>query len=100
MVEFFKDLSEECVDKLSATEGKGLEIMANIDHYALVEVMLESYMYGPSGLNSRYVRERNEMLLRLSVSKNGRGRDDMRDIGKAPRFPNNSLSNMFGGGGE
>mgnify|MGYP003318197658 CR=1 FL=1 len=89
MVEYIKELPEICVDNLMAVEGKKLELMANIRHHSMVEMMMESYLYGESGLNSPFVREYNEMILRLSVGFDGRGRTDVVDIGKAPRFVNN-----------
>lgn len=96
MPEVIKELSEVCVDKLTETEGKGLELMANITHPSQVELVLESYIYGPSGLRSRYVQERNEMSLRLSVSDHGKGRDGIEAIGKAPRISTDAGGN-FGG---
>lgn len=94
MVEYIKELPEICVDNLMAVSGKKLEIMANIRHPAMVEMMMESYLYSEAGLNSPFVREQHEMLLRLTVGFDGRGRSDVVDIGKAPRFVSD---NVFGG---
>ena len=94
MVEYIKELPEICVDNLMATSGKKLEIMANIRHPAMVDMIMESYLYGESGLNSPFIRDQYEAILRLSIGYDGRGRSDVVEIGKAPRFVNDSV---FGG---
>ena len=100
MVELFKDFQEVCVDRITATNGQELEISANLTDPDQVDLVLESYLYGPLGLNSRYVPARNEMYLRLSCSFHGRLRDDIVAIGKTPRYDGGSSGSLFGSGGD
>ena len=71
-----------CVDKLTSTTGVDLEIMSNITSGAQIAAVMEGYI--AQTLSSRYGMARYEMLLRLTVSHNARGRDDLRGIGTTP----------------
>lgn len=97
MVEIIKDLAETCVDKITATEGKELQISAYLTDPDQIDMVLEGFLYGSAGLNSGYVPERNEQYLRLTCSFRGKLRDDVVAIGKAPRI-NNSNGGFFGDG--
>lgn len=68
-----------CVRKLTSTEGKDLEITANLTHPSQVTAILEGYV--DRKLGSRYGVEKVELLLRASCSFNGRAREDLTTIG-------------------
>lgn len=100
MVEsLFKEFQEVCIDKLMATEGKELEITAYLNDPDQLDLVLEGYLYGSNGLNSKYVYGRNETYLRLSKSFNGKLQDGIVSIGKSPRFGGGPGS-FFGGSDE
>ena len=96
MVELFKEFQEVCVDTLAATHGEALEISAYLTDPEQIEVVLESYVYGPAGLNSRYVPRRNESFLRLTKSVNGQFANNVVEIGRTPRIQTGA-SGFFGG---
>lgn len=77
-----KQTKDICVEKLTSTEGKDLEIMANLTAPSQVNAVMEGYI--GMALNSQFMKEQYQMLLRLSVSWQGRGRDDLTGIGKTP----------------
>lgn len=77
-----KQSKDVCIDKLTSTVGNDLEIMANIQNSSQMAAMMQGYV--GEALNSRYRIRRKEMLLRLTVSWKGRGRDDLTNIGKVP----------------
>ncbi len=79
-----KTLKENCVDALRVTEGKDLEISANITSPKQIPLIMQGYLY--SQLRSKYVTERTQMYLRLTISYNARMRDDVVGIGKSPDF--------------
>ena len=99
MVELFKEFQEVCVDKLTQTEGAGLQVTANINSAEQIDLVMEGFIYSRYGLNSRYVSARNEMLLRLTKSFNGKTCNDIVEVAKAPRF-NSGMGGLFGGGNE
>lgn len=68
-----------CVRKLTVTEGKDLEIMANITHPSQIHAVLEGMM--DTKVGSTYGQEKSALLLRLSCSYRGRARDDLTTIG-------------------
>ena len=84
MVQIIKTLKETAVDKLSATEGKELDISANLTSADQFAVILESHAH--SHLGSTYVIERCDLLKRLTNSYHGRFRTDIVEIGKTPEF--------------
>lgn len=73
---------EICLDALSATEGKELERSMNLNSPGQFDIFLEGVVY--SFLHSKYVPIRNEVLGRLTLSYQGRFRNDHVEIGKAP----------------
>ena len=77
-----KQSKDVCIDKLTSTVGNDLEIMANLQNSSQMGAMMQGYV--GKALNSRYRVARCEMLLRLTVSWRGRGRDDLTNIGKVP----------------
>ena len=76
---------DTCIDKLTSTRGKDLEIMANIVDSKQMNAIMEGYVC--SALNVSYGINKYEMLLRCSVSYRGRGREDLTGIGKTPENP-------------
>ena len=77
-----KQSKDVCIDKLCSTEGMDLEIMANLRTPAQIEAVMMGYVSGQ--LNSKYGVKQYQMLLRCTVSWQGRGRDDLTGIGKVP----------------
>lgn len=75
-----KQTQDVCVDKLTSTSGKDLEIMANINHPDQLDAVMEGFADAIFG--SRFGVERMEMLLRLTCSFQGRARDDLTHIGE------------------
>lgn len=69
---------------LTQREGKGLEITSNITSPAQVNAALEGLV--ASRLGSETGMEEYQMLLRLTISYKGRGREDLTSIGKAPEI--------------
>lgn len=74
-----KQTRDVCVEKLTQTEGKDLEITANLKSTGQVDAILQGYI--DKALGSRYGVQKMEMLLRLSDSMGGRTRDDLVAIG-------------------
>ena len=72
---------DTCVDHLTATEGGDLQIMANISNPSQMNAVMEGHLY--AFLGSRYIPGRTELLLRLTVSYQGRGREDLVTIAKS-----------------
>ena len=79
-----KSPREYCLDGLSAIEGKELERSANLTSPEQFELVGEAYIY--SFMKSKYVPGKNEMYLRLTLSYQGRFRNDLVEIGKAPMY--------------
>lgn len=77
-----KQSKDVCIDKLTSTSGEDLDIMANLTNSAQMSAVMLGYV--GAALNSQYRVKRCELLLRLSVSWRGRGRDDLTGIGKVP----------------
>lgn len=77
-----KQTKDICVEKLTSTEGKDLEIMANLTSPGQINAVMEGYI--GMFFNSKFMENQYQMLLRLSVSWQGRGRDDLTGIGKTP----------------
>jgi len=100
MVEFLKEFQEVCIDKMAATHGEELEISAYLTDPDQLDLVLEGYMYGKNGFNSKYVYGRNETYLRLSKSFAGNFNNGLVQIGKSPRFGSNGPANIFGGSDE
>lgn len=74
-----KTLKDRCVDSLQYTEGHLLQISANLQATSQFTVVLEAHAH--SVLGSKYVPQRAEEYLRLSISYKGRMRDDIVKIG-------------------
>lgn len=74
-----KTLKDRCVDSLQYTEGHLLQISANLQDTSQFNVVLEAHAH--SVLGSKYVPQRAEEYLRLSISYKGRMRDDIVKIG-------------------
>lgn len=70
------------VRKLTSTTGADLEIMANLRDRSQISAVMEGLVNKVIG-DTVGVAE-YEVLLRTSISWQGRGRDDLRDIGKTP----------------
>lgn len=80
-MELLKTLKEQCVDKLSFTGGKELDLSANLTSGNQMRAILECHAH--SYLGSRYVKDRCELLERLTCSYMGRHRTDVVEIGKS-----------------
>lgn len=70
------------VKKLTSTSGAELEIMANITSKEQIDIIMEglvdSLLGDPVGVAE------TERLLKLTVSMNGRGREDLTTLGRVP----------------
>lgn len=77
-----KSIREYCFEGLSSIDGKELERSANLTSPVQFELVQEGLMYKKH--HSRYVPERNELYLRLTLSYGARYREDMDKIGTAP----------------
>lgn len=71
---------DTCIDHLTVTEGKELEIMANLQSVSQIDVIIQGHVCLAFG--SDYGWGYCETLLRTSISMKGRGRDDLAGIGK------------------
>lgn len=80
-MEILKTLKEQCVDKLTETKGEALQIGCNISSGQQMSYILQSHAH--SYLGSAYITSRCEMLERLTISYQGRGRTDLVDVGKS-----------------
>lgn len=95
-MDILKDFQEVCLDKLTVTEGKELEIAANITSAKQLDVVMMGNVYGQNGLRSRYFETQKDSLLRLTCSFEGRCRSDIVEIGKSVKMP---LLSTGGSGG-
>lgn len=69
---------------LTRTQGEELEITANLTNTSQLAAVLEGLV--AKSLGSRIGSEQSDMLLRLTISMRGRGRDDLTNIGKTPEI--------------
>lgn len=92
-MDILKDFKEICLDKLTVTEGKELEITANLTTPSQLDAIIMGNVYGNCGLKSRYYISQRDALLRATISQGGNGRAGIIEIGKAQElsFGNNSL---------
>ena len=67
---------------LTRTRGKELEITANLQSASQIIAVQEGLV--AKSLGSTVGAEETEMLLRLTISMKGRGREDLTNIGKTP----------------
>lgn len=81
MPEIIKGLKEESLDRLSVTHGAELDLTANFTSPEQIMAVME--MHAHAYLGSAYVRDRCELLERLTCSFGGRHRTDIVDIGKS-----------------
>lgn len=94
-MDILKGLKEISLDRLSVTGGKELDITSCFTSGEQIDFVMEAMAH--SYLGSRYIRERKELLERLTCSYGGRHRTDVVDIGKSnnygetPLFPNNGV---------
>lgn len=95
-MDIIKDFQEVCLDKLSVTDGPGLEMMANITSAGQFDLILMGGVYGDNGLRSQYFRGQQDRCLRLTVSHMGRGRTDVVEIGKSVKIPGWGFSSSGG----
>lgn len=77
-------LRDKIVGKLTATDGKELEIGCNLTSNKQMDLFVEEMAL--TYLGSEYIRERADMLKRLTCSYQGRSRSDLVEIGKTPEF--------------
>ena len=70
------------VDNLTSTEGKKLHIMSNIKSTGQAMMLMENFI--GASLGSRFAAEEMEFLMQLTVSWQGDGRTDLKEIGKTP----------------
>ena len=73
---------DTCIDHLTVTGGKELEIMSNLQSVGQIDAVIEGHVCKFFG--SQYGWDKCETLLRTSVSMRARGRDDLAGIGKTP----------------
>ena len=73
---------DTCIDHLTVTSGTELQIMANLQSAAQIDVVLEGNLAKFFGATIDF--EECESLLRLTNSMKGRARDDLCGIGKTP----------------
>ena len=90
MVEI-EQTKDTVVKYLTRTEGKELEITSNLTSPAQLNAALEGLV--ASRLGSDTGMEEYQMLLRLTISWKGRGREDLTSIGKAPEIAAWKMSN-------
>ena len=69
---------------LTRTKGEELEITSNLTNTSQLAAVLEGLV--AKSLGSRIGSEQSDMLLRLTISMRGRGRDDLTNIGKTPEI--------------
>lgn len=70
------------VRKLTSTTGADLEIMANLRDRSQISAVMEGLVNKMIG--DKVGIEEYETLLKMTISWQGRGRDDLREIGKTP----------------
>lgn len=90
MVEI-EQTKDTVVKYLTRTEGKELEITSNLTSSSQVAAALEGLV--ASRLGSETGKEEYQMLLRLTISWRGRGREDLTGIGKAPEIAGWKMAN-------
>lgn len=73
---------DTCIDHLTVTGGKELEIMSNLLSVSQIDTVIQGHVSLAFG--SAYGWDKCETLLRTSVSMRARGRDDLAGIGKTP----------------
>ncbi len=73
---------DTCIDHLTVTGGKELEIMSNLQSVSQIDTVIQGHVGLAFG--SAYAWDKCETLLRTSVSMRARGRDDLAGIGKTP----------------
>lgn len=73
---------DTCIDHLTVTSGKELEIMSNLQSAGQIDTLIEGHICKFFG--SQYGWDKCETLLRASISMRARGRDDLAGIGKTP----------------
>lgn len=86
MPEILKGLKEQALDKLSVTGGKEMDLTANFNSGGQIRAILE--LQAHECLGSKYVKERKELLERLTCSYNGTHRSNIVDIGKTGMMNN------------
>lgn len=96
-MEILKDFQEVCLDKLTVTHGKELEISANITSAKQLDLVMMGNVYGQNGLRSRYFETQKDSMLRLTCSFEGRCRTDIVEIGKSVKMPLLSTGTSPGG---
>lgn len=89
-MEILKGLKEQTLDRLSATHGEELNLTANLTSGRQMKYIMQSHAH--QYLGSAYVRDRCELLQRLTCSYNGRHRTDLVDVGKS-----GGKDDLFGG---
>lgn len=76
---------DTCIDHLTTIEGTELEIMANLKTAGQIDAVIEGHIC--KALGSAFGVDNYETLLRCSISWAGRGREDLKEIGKTPDMP-------------
>ena len=89
MPEIWKGLKEQTIDKLSVTGGRELDLTANLTSGKQMRYIMQAHAH--QYLGSKYIRDRCELLERLTCSYQGRHRTDLVDVGKSGK------DNDFGG---
>lgn len=84
MVDIIKGLKEQSLDRLSVTSGKELDITSCFTNVAQINFVMEAHAH--AYLGSRYIKERKELLERLTCSYQGLHRTNIVDIGKSGRL--------------
>lgn len=90
MPEFLQNLRDRIVDKLSQTEGQGLEVTTRIINEKQMGLYVESMAL--EHLGSEYAIERSNKMMRLSCSWQGASRTELVDIGKTPEFKKGDMN--------
>lgn len=73
---------DTCIDHLTVTSGRELEIMANLQSVSQIGAIIEGHVC--EYLGSGYGWNKYESLMRSTVGYKARGRDDLAGIGKTP----------------
>lgn len=76
-----KTAKEKCIEELTQIDGKKLQSSAYLVSSSQINLMLEGFIY--SELKSEYVPRKMENYLRLTLSFQGRLREDLVRIGTA-----------------
>lgn len=80
--EIFQGLRDKIVDKLSQTRDEELQISTNITSNKQMDLFVEAEAL--TWLGSRYAKERENKMMRLACSWQGKERDDLVKIGMTP----------------